>query len=204
MAPRVAPATGPFARLSVAIARRQYGAPMVESALVHARHPRLVRSLMLYNRAVEKQGRVPRLLCDLAVLKAATVVECEFCIDIGSEYLRREGLSDEQLLALPRYRESELFTHGGKFALDVDDANLVVDLAHVHRHLCLGHVTHPFPIYLLYLRVFTAQGLQRPGQVIVVFSLVVHQDTDASLRALSSSGKTLTKSERRVMLKIST
>jgi hypothetical protein len=46
--------------------------------------------------------------------------------------------------------------------------------------------------------------MQRSGQGIVVFSLAIHQDTDASLRALSSSGKTLTKSERRVMLKIST
>jgi hypothetical protein len=46
--------------------------------------------------------------------------------------------------------------------------------------------------------------MQRPGQGIVVFSLAIHQDTDASLRALSSSGKTLTKSERRVMSKIST
>ena len=46
--------------------------------------------------------------------------------------------------------------------------------------------------------------MQRPGQGIVVFSLAIHQDTDASLRALTSSGKTLKKSERRVMSKIST
>jgi hypothetical protein len=34
--------------------------------------------------------------------------------------------------------------------------------------------------------------------------VAIHQDADAPLRALSSSGKMLTKSERRVMSKIST
>jgi AhpD family alkylhydroperoxidase len=109
MAPRVAPATSLFARLSSAIARRQYGAPMVEATRVYARHPRLLRALSLYNRAVEKRGRVPHALGELAVLKAATVVECEFCIDLGSALVRRTGLSDEQLLALHRAHASGLF-----------------------------------------------------------------------------------------------
>jgi alkylhydroperoxidase family enzyme len=98
-----------MARVSVALARRMYGEPAVESTLVYANHPRLLRWLAAYNRAVEKRGRVPKPLVELAVLKAATVAECEFCIDIGSEFVRRIGLRDDQLLALHRAHESGLF-----------------------------------------------------------------------------------------------
>jgi AhpD family alkylhydroperoxidase len=54
----------------------------------------------------------------LAGLKAVTCTHCEFCIDLGSQDARRSGLSDEQLLALPRYRESGLFTYLEKLVLD--------------------------------------------------------------------------------------
>jgi AhpD family alkylhydroperoxidase len=108
--PRIAPATGVQARFAVWAARRQYGPEMVESATVYARHPRLTRWFALFNRQVEGRGVIPEHLQHLAVLKAATVVECEFCIDIGSELARRAGLTDPQLLALHDPEPSDLFT----------------------------------------------------------------------------------------------
>src|SRR5215216_7788926 len=96
------------------------------------------------------------------------------------------------------------FGERGEIALYVYDANVVAHLAHVHRYLCLGHVDTPLPVYPLYLLVLAAQGLQRAGQILFVSPSALHQETDASLRALSSSGKTPTKSERRVISKIST
>jgi AhpD family alkylhydroperoxidase len=96
----IAPATGLQARLTVWAARRLYGEPAVESTAIYARHPRLLRWYGLFNRAVERPGAVPEPLLHLAVLKAATLVECPFCIDIGSEYARKAGLTDAQLLAL--------------------------------------------------------------------------------------------------------
>ena len=107
--PRVAPATGLQARLAVWGARRQYGPPMVEATAVYARHPRLMRWFVAFNRQAERHGDVPLHLRELAVLQAATMVECEFCIDIGSEYARRAGLSDAQLLALHDAEPSGLF-----------------------------------------------------------------------------------------------
>src|SRR5262245_22449989 len=56
----------------------------------------------------------------LAQLKAATLTSCEYCIDLGAQIARRSGLTDAQLRALPRYRESGLFN-----ALEV----LVLDYA---------------------------------------------------------------------------
>ena len=109
MTPRVAPATGLQARIATFLARRQYGTEIVESTGVYAQNPRLMNWFVAFNRAVEKPKRVPERLRELAVLKAATVVECEFCMDIGSEYARRSGLSDQQLLALHDAEGSGLF-----------------------------------------------------------------------------------------------
>jgi alkylhydroperoxidase family enzyme len=55
---------------------------------------------------------------NLAELKGAQMIGCEFCVDLGSQICRNSGLSDEELLALPRYRQSELFTEREKTALD--------------------------------------------------------------------------------------
>jgi AhpD family alkylhydroperoxidase len=109
MSPRVAPATGLQARIATFFARRQYGAEIVESTGIYAQNPRLMYWFVGFNRAVEKPKRVPEHLRELAVLKAATVVECEFCMDIGSEYARRTGCSDAQLLALHDAEASGLF-----------------------------------------------------------------------------------------------
>lgn len=54
----------------------------------------------------------------LAELKTATLTHCEFCIDLGSQIARRWGLSDEELLALPAYRTSALFSDVDRLVLD--------------------------------------------------------------------------------------
>jgi alkylhydroperoxidase family enzyme len=46
------------------------------------------------------------------------MIGCEYCVDLGSQICRHSGLSDDELLALPRYRQSELFTEREKLALD--------------------------------------------------------------------------------------
>lgn len=62
-------------------------------------------------------------LVELAVLKAATVVGCEFCIDIGSFLARREhGVSDEQIRELHRHRESPAFDERQRLVLDYAEA----------------------------------------------------------------------------------
>jgi AhpD family alkylhydroperoxidase len=116
---RIEPRRGPFARLVARGSRATYGREM-KSAGVFARHPRLMVDYMRFNRAAERGKRVPKGLSDLAVLKAATIVGCEFCMDIGSEHARRSGLDDSRLLALHEARASGLFD---------DDELLVIDLA---------------------------------------------------------------------------
>ncbi|HEY3434676.1 MAG TPA: carboxymuconolactone decarboxylase family protein [Solirubrobacterales bacterium] len=117
--PRIEPRQGPFAELVVRGGKVTYGRRM-ESARVFAQHPRLMFDFLRFNRAAERGKRVPKVLMELAVLRAATMVGCEFCMDIGSEFARRAGLSDEKVMALSRAHESGLFS---------DDELLVIDLA---------------------------------------------------------------------------
>jgi 4-carboxymuconolactone decarboxylase len=99
--------------------RKSYGRDLV-SARVYARNPRLLFGWLRYNKSSERAPHVPKALAELAVLRAASMVGCEFCIDIGSEFARRSGLSDEQLLSLHDAQASGLF--------DADQL-MVIDLA---------------------------------------------------------------------------
>jgi alkylhydroperoxidase family enzyme len=46
------------------------------------------------------------------------MIGCEYCVDLGSQICRNSGFSDDELLALPRYRQSDLFSDREKTALD--------------------------------------------------------------------------------------
>jgi AhpD family alkylhydroperoxidase len=92
---------------------------IVEPLELFAHAPGLLGAYGRLEQATAKLQRVDKRLSDLAELKAATLTQCEYCIDIGSQIARRRSsLSDEQLLALPRYRDSELFTDLEKLVLD--------------------------------------------------------------------------------------
>ena len=91
---------------------------MLEPLEIYARIPGLLLSYAMLEWATANLGRVDTRLRCLAELKAATLTHCEYCIDLGSQASRRAGLSDQQLLALPRYRESELFGDLERLVLD--------------------------------------------------------------------------------------
>jgi len=91
---------------------------IIEPLELYAHEPDLMFAYGKLEAATAKQDRVGWRLKVLAGLKAATLTNCEFCIDLGSQVARLSGLSDEQLLALPHYRESDLFTDLEKLVLD--------------------------------------------------------------------------------------
>jgi 4-carboxymuconolactone decarboxylase len=116
---------GPLTRVVLRTARRKTGQlagrqtdRMIEPLEVFAHAPRLLLGYGMMELANEKVARVEPRLKELAQLKAATLSHCEYCIDIGSSIARRSGLSDEQLLALPTYRDSDLFSELEKLVLD--------------------------------------------------------------------------------------
>ena len=80
--------------------------------------PGLLRGYGRMEQATAKLHGTDRRTHALATLKAATMTQCEYCIDLGSAIARRWGLTDEELLALPRHRTSDLFSDADKLVLD--------------------------------------------------------------------------------------
>src|SRR5439155_6391435 len=72
----------------------------------------------MLEQATAELDRLDKRFRALAALKAATLTQCEYCIDQGSQIARQWGLSDDEMLALPAYRTSGLFTDVEKLVLD--------------------------------------------------------------------------------------
>ncbi len=90
----------------------------LEPMEVWAYQPKMMMGMGKFNQAVRKGRSVDERLKNLVELKGAQMIGCEFCVDLGSQICRNRGLSDEELLALPRYPESDLFSEREKLALD--------------------------------------------------------------------------------------
>jgi alkylhydroperoxidase family enzyme len=90
----------------------------IEPLQIWAHQPKMMSGMGKFQGAVRKGKTVDERLKYLLELKGAQMIGCEFCVDLGSQICRNSGLSDEELLALPRYRRSELFTEREKLALD--------------------------------------------------------------------------------------
>ncbi len=90
----------------------------IEPVEVWALQPKMMSGMGKFQQAVRKGDSVDERLKYLVELKGAQMIGCEFCVDLGSQICRNSGFSDDELLALPRYRESGLFTEREKAALD--------------------------------------------------------------------------------------
>jgi alkylhydroperoxidase family enzyme len=90
----------------------------IEPIEVWAHQPKMMMGMGRFNQAVRKGKTVDERIRNLVELKGAQMIGCEFCVDLGSQICRNSGLSDEELLALPRYQSSERFSDREKTALD--------------------------------------------------------------------------------------
>jgi AhpD family alkylhydroperoxidase len=90
----------------------------IEPMEIWAHQPKMMFGMGKFNQAVRKGKSVDQRLKNLVELKGAQMIGCEFCVDLGSQICRNSGFSDEELLALARYRQSDLFTEREKVALD--------------------------------------------------------------------------------------
>ncbi len=86
------------------------------------RRPQLAAAVGGYETALVLSGRLDTRLKYLAELKAAAMITCEYCMDIGSAFARRSGITDAQLRDLPRYAESAEFSPDEKLVLEFAEA----------------------------------------------------------------------------------
>jgi alkylhydroperoxidase family enzyme len=90
----------------------------IEPMEIWAHQPKMMIAMGRFNQAIRKGRTVDERIKNLVELKGAQMIGCEFCVDLGSQICRNSGFSDGELLALPRYQSSDLFTDREKAALD--------------------------------------------------------------------------------------
>ncbi len=113
---------GWFARYAFRESRRRTGKVMT-SLRITLLHPGLTIGVGAMERQLDRAKDVDPLLTELASLKAATLIGCEFCIDIGSFLARTEhGATEEQIRDLHRHRESPAFDARQRLVLDYAEA----------------------------------------------------------------------------------
>src|SRR6202050_4427291 len=107
----------PLVRLIYRLSRRRLKRD-VDPIAVYAHAPGLLIGYGMFEQATGRLHNVDERLKVLAETKAAAVVNCEFCCDIASSIAREAGVTEAELLALPRYRESGEFSDLEMLVLD--------------------------------------------------------------------------------------
>lgn len=99
------------------LTRRRVGRTMV-GVRIALHHPRFAAALGAFEQAVDGTDVLDARLRALVNVKAASVVNCSFCLDIGSSEARKKGVSVNELHALDDHAGSDLFSAREKLALD--------------------------------------------------------------------------------------
>lgn len=86
------------------------------------RRPQLLGATGVYESAMLFSNAFDPKLKDLAELKAAALVNCEFCLDIGSALARGTGITAQQMRDLPSFRESAAYDDTEKLVLAYAEA----------------------------------------------------------------------------------
>jgi alkylhydroperoxidase family enzyme len=115
---------GPITRLIYRIGKRQTGGGrMPEPVLIQSHAPLLMHGYGAFETAFAKSKHAPEKLKALAELKAAALAGCEWCMDFGSWLAKNEsGVTEQQLRALPNFRDSDEFTEDEKLVLEYAEA----------------------------------------------------------------------------------
>jgi AhpD family alkylhydroperoxidase len=86
---------------------------------VRAHRPSLLLGYCALEQAVATKPRVKSQLRTLVELKAAVMLGCEMCQDIGSQQALAAGVTQAQMLDLHRYRDSAQFDEEQRLVLDL-------------------------------------------------------------------------------------
>ncbi len=116
-----APERGPLRKVAYSMARKRLGR-VPEPFAVAAHHTKMFGAMSGFEMALERSSSVRERSKALGELRAAMVVGCEFCVDIGSMIARQSGLSDDELKDLVDWQASERLDEKDKLVLAYADA----------------------------------------------------------------------------------
>ena len=106
----------PMTRLTYWVTKHWFG-EVPEPVGVTAHHGKILAGLNAFETALLSADRVEERLKELAVLKAAMMVGCEFCIDIGTDRATELGVSEAELRDLGDFETSDAFSERDRLVL---------------------------------------------------------------------------------------
>ncbi|MFE1592614.1 carboxymuconolactone decarboxylase family protein [Nocardia sp. NPDC058705] len=89
------------------------------------RRPQIAAATVTYETALLFSNKLDPRLKELAELKTAGLVACQFCLDIASALAHTAGLSERQLTELHRYRTSDAYSELEKLVIAFAEAMTV-------------------------------------------------------------------------------
>lgn len=82
--------------------------------------PAALKALTAYSRAGEGLG-VPAETLEMVHLRASQINGCSVCVQLHSNNLKKEGISDERLFAVAAWRDAPYFTDAERSALELTE-----------------------------------------------------------------------------------
>lgn len=92
------------------VAMRKMIGDVPESAEVMWQNPRVFKDMMGFGRKADRWDRLDPNLASFAVMAAAGLVGCSFCLDLNYFMAHNKGLDEAKAREVPRWRESGAFT----------------------------------------------------------------------------------------------
>lgn len=112
----------PIRRLALGFSRRTFGRD-VEPTGALAHHRPLLLGFGGLSLAMDRYANaLPPRLKHLAMVRAAQLVGCEWCLDFGSYLAVQSGIAEDDLRALASWRTSERFNALDRLVLEYADA----------------------------------------------------------------------------------
>jgi alkylhydroperoxidase family enzyme len=115
-------------RLGEWYSRRHYG-QMLMPGQASGHNPRVLRTIARAELSLAKWHALPGELKELAVMAAAACLNCSWCTDFGYWVSYGHGIDPAKLKAVPRWRESDLFSDLERRVLEYAEAISVTPLA---------------------------------------------------------------------------
>lgn len=110
----------PQTRMSFAIARRRFGA-VPDPFRIFAHNKTVMTGYSMHELASERSTLVSERIKHLAVMRAAMVSGCEWCLDFGSFLAKGNGVSEDEMRELLHYADSEAFDETEKIVMEYAD-----------------------------------------------------------------------------------
>lgn len=114
--PAITRSANPLVHLVFAATRLTVGR-VIGPVRGYAHSVRTLVGMSLGHLCFDRPAALPPALSALVHVRVASLVQCPFCIDIGSELATQAGVDTAKLLALVDWRESPLFSAEERLAL---------------------------------------------------------------------------------------